>query len=53
MISKEIEELYMEHDPVTYSLNYTIAKPTKGQEFMFFSKRTDKGNINDYLKIVE
>lgn len=51
-IAEQIEEIYIKHKPITYSLNYSIAAPTKGQEFMFFSKKTEKGNIEDYLNII-
>jgi len=51
-IANEIEQLYKSHDHTKYYLNYSIATATKGQEFMFFSKNTKMGPIQDYLKIV-
>lgn len=51
-VAEQIEELYRKYEHEKYYLNYSIAKPTKGQEFMFFSKNTDQGVIDDYLKIV-
>lgn len=51
-IASQIEDLYKKQLYTKYYLNYSIATPKKGQEFMFFSKKTDIGNINDYLKIV-
>lgn len=51
-IASEIEELYSKYEQEKYYLNYSIAKPTKGQEFMFFSKKINKGSIEDFLKIV-
>src|SRR5690625_4396094 len=51
-VAEQIEELYKKYDHEKYYLNYSIAKPTKGQEFMFFSKNTDQGIMEDYLRIV-
>lgn len=51
-IAEEIEKLYSKYDNEKYYLNYSVAKPTRGQEFMFFSKKVDKGNIEDFLKTV-
>lgn len=54
-VAKEIEELYNKYNyfPIKYHLNYSIAQPTKGQEFMFFSRKTITGNIDKYLKVAE
>jgi len=38
--------------PRRYSLNYSIAQPTKGEEFIFFSKNTKIGEISNYLNII-
>ncbi|GGA31407.1 DNA adenine methylase [Psychrobacillus lasiicapitis] len=51
-IAEQIEELYKNNRATKYSLNYSIATPSKGQEFMFFSKNIEIGNINDFLNIV-
>lgn len=51
-IAQEIENLYGSYEFERYQLNYSIAKPTKGQEFMFFSNKIDSGSIDNYLKIV-
>lgn len=50
-IADEIEKLYKNYKHKKYYLNYSIATPTKGQEFMFFSKNTEKGSIQDFLKV--
>lgn len=51
-IAEQIEELYKKNRFTKYSLNYSIAAPSKGQEFMFFSTKLDIGNINSFLNIV-
>ncbi|QNR66941.1 DNA adenine methylase [Paenibacillus peoriae] len=51
-IATQIEKLYRKQLHTKYYLNYSIATPTEGQEFMFFSKKTEVGNIGEYLKIV-
>lgn len=51
-IAEEIKELYDNFFDVEYYLNYSIAKPTQGQEFMFFSGKLDRGSIQDYLRLV-
>ncbi|MFS0688505.1 DNA adenine methylase [Sporosarcina sp. 179-K 8C2 HS] len=51
-IAHEIEKLYGKHEYEKYYLNYSVAKPTYGQEFIFFSKKIDSGNIGDYLRLV-
>lgn len=52
-IAEQIEQLYKQHPFERYYLNYSIATPSKGQEFMFFSKKINPGKINNYLKLVE
>jgi DNA adenine methylase len=51
-IANQIEKLYRNRVHTKYYLNYSIATPTKGQEFMFFSNKTDMGDIQRFLKIV-
>ncbi|MFC8689592.1 DNA adenine methylase [Brevibacillus porteri] len=51
-IASQIEKLYRNRVHTKYYLNYSIATPTKGQEFMFFSNKTDMGDIQRFLKIV-
>lgn len=51
-ISTEIEKLYCRRDYTRYYLNYSIATPSKGQEFMFFSKKVNKGPIDLFLNLV-
>lgn len=49
-ISEEIKELYKTKSPIKYYLNYSIAKPSKGQEYMFSNPKT---SINyNYLNLV-
>lgn len=54
-IAEEIENMYGKYNyhPIRYFLNYSIAKPTRGQEFMFFSRNTKIGNVDKYLQLVE
>ena len=51
-IAEQIERMYDGYTPKRYNLNYSISKPTKGQEFIFFSKKVDPGDIQSYLKII-
>ncbi|AYC29996.1 DNA adenine methylase [Paenisporosarcina cavernae] len=51
-IANEIEILYSKFNHKKYYLNYSIAKPSKGREFMFFSKKIESGEIENYLNIV-
>lgn len=51
-IAHEIEKLYKNFGPQKYYLNYSIASPTKGQEFIFFSKKINQGDIRNCLKLV-
>lgn len=51
-IAEQIEKMYHDYEPKKYHLNYSIAKPTKGQEFIFFSKKVDPGAIELYLKVI-
>lgn len=51
-IATEIEKLYGKHKYKKYYLNYSVAKPTHGQEFIFFSEKIDPGNISDHLRLV-
>lgn len=52
-IADEIENMYNTYDTKKYYLNYSIAKPTKGQEFMFFSNKINKGSIYNYLNVID
>lgn len=51
-IVSQIEELYSSNLKKKYYLNYSIAKPSKGQELIFFSKNINPGSIEKYLKLV-
>lgn len=50
-IAEEIEKIYNHFDKDKYYLNYSVAKPTQGQEFIFFSKKIEKGEINKHLRL--
>ncbi|WBL16398.1 DNA adenine methylase [Sutcliffiella sp. NC1] len=51
-IAEQIEKLYMNFEHEKYYLNYSISTPSKGQEFIFFSKKINKGDINSFLNVV-
>lgn len=51
-ISKEIEDLYCGNNHIKYSLNYSISKPSKGQEFMFFSNNLNTGSAELFLNVI-
>lgn len=51
-IAEQIEQIYKGYSQEKYYLNYSIAKPAKGQEFIFFSKKVSPGAIDSYLNIV-
>ncbi|WP_151039492.1 DNA adenine methylase [Bacillus safensis] len=51
-IAEEIKKLYSRYNYQKYYLNYSIAKPTKGQEFMFFSSKIKPGNFRAHLQTV-
>lgn len=51
-ISKQIEELYSKYTMVKYYLNYSIATPIKGQEFLFYSKKLSTESVEEYLQLV-
>ncbi|WP_100331934.1 DNA adenine methylase [Bacillus xiapuensis] len=51
-IAEQIEQLYKRFEHHEYYLNYSIAKPSKGKEFIFFSRKMNIGQIDNYLKIV-
>lgn len=51
-VSNVIEELYIQYESRKYYLNYSIGKPNKGQEFIFFSKQLQHGKIEKYLKLL-
>lgn len=50
-IHDEIKNIYDEYDYKKYYLNYSITNSSKGQEYMFFSKNIDKGNIVEFLEL--
>lgn len=50
-VAEQIENLYSKYNPHKYYLNYSIATPTKGQEFIFYSKKVDPGPIDLFLKV--
>lgn len=50
--SDKILELYQDFKNYKYCLNYSIAKHTKGIEYIFFSNRLKPGLIDDYLHIL-
>ncbi|AJK87652.1 MULTISPECIES: DNA adenine methylase [Lysinibacillus] len=49
-IAEQVEKMYKNYKPHQYCLNYSIAKPNKGEEFIFFSKKVDPKDISLYLK---
>lgn len=51
-VAEKIEDLYRDYSPKKYYLNYSIAKPTKGMEFIFFSKKVIPGTIEKFLKVI-
>lgn len=51
-VANEIEKLYKKHEHKKYNLNYSIATPSKGQEFMFFSKKINIGRVDSFLNIL-
>jgi len=51
-IAKQIEHLYSTCKQEKYYLHYSIAKPTRGEEFMFFSHHMMQGDIGYYLDLV-
>lgn len=51
-VADEIEKLYHRFEHKKYYLKYSITKPTEGQEFIFFSKKIEPGQINQYLRLV-
>lgn len=51
-VVKQIKNLYSSFSMREYYLNYSISKPTKGKEFIFFSNKISPGPIANYLKVV-
>ena len=49
--SSEIENLYTDLNKIEYFLNYSAGKQTKGIEYMFFSNKINKGQVEKYLKV--
>ncbi|OMC83325.1 DNA adenine methylase [Viridibacillus sp. FSL H8-0123] len=51
-LAGQIENLYKKYNCKKYYLNYSIAKPTKGQEFIFYSKKVQPGPVEEFLQII-
>lgn len=51
-IAEEIKQIYIDFKPKRYSLSYSISKPTKGEEFIFFSEKICSKDIGDYLRLI-
>lgn len=49
--SFEIKKLYTELNTIEYILNYSAGKQTKGVEYMFFSNKINRGQVEKYLNI--
>lgn len=49
--SDAIQDLYKNQRNINYYLNYSISKPSQGQEFMFFSNKMSIGDIDEYLEV--
>lgn len=49
--SNAIQNLYKNQRNIKYYLNYSISKPSQGQEFMFFSNKMSIGDIDEYLEV--
>ncbi|HEY4543892.1 MAG TPA: DNA adenine methylase [Tissierellaceae bacterium] len=49
----QIQDIYKDFNlkSLEYYLNYSVSTPTKGKEFMYFSKKLNPGNYNKFLKI--
>ena len=47
-----IGEIYSRYDSHFYYLSYSITKPTKGIEYIFFSDNTIMGEIETFLQLV-
>lgn len=50
--SQIIKELYADLDYIEYYLNYSANNKTKGIEYMFFSNKLNKGQINNFLQVL-
>lgn len=50
--AEEIMELYHRFKNYQYSLNYSIATPSKGTEYIFFSDKLNPGSIEHFLHVV-
>lgn len=51
-ITDEIKDLYQDFKHYQYYLNYSIAKPSKGLEYIFFSSNLEPGPIDQFLQII-
>ncbi|MCB4974887.1 DNA adenine methylase [Streptococcus mutans] len=46
-----IGNLYSDYESYLYYLNYSVTKPSKGIEYIFFSKETEIGDIEKFLQL--
>ncbi|MGO2093079.1 MAG: DNA adenine methylase [Mammaliicoccus sciuri] len=51
--SPEIYEMYKEYKNNQYILNYSISKPTKGIEYIFFSNMLNEVGYENYINIYD
>ncbi len=51
--SHEIFSMYKEFRYERYHLNYSISKPSKGVEYIFFSDNLIQGEISNFLNLIE
>lgn len=47
-----IGDIYSPYDSCLYYLNYSVTKPSKGIEYIFFSPNTQKGEVKRFLKLL-
>lgn len=47
-----IGDIYSSYDSCLYYLNYSVTKPSKGIEYIFFSPNTQKGEVKRFLKLL-
>ncbi|HFI0148687.1 TPA: DNA adenine methylase [Streptococcus suis] len=48
-----IKVMYDGYDSKIYYLNYSITNPSKGREYIFYSRNLKIGNIADFLELVQ
>lgn len=51
--SEEIFRMYQDYPNKLYYLNYSVARPGKGIEYIFYSNCLKKINDDNYLNLVE